>query len=90
MNEEQRKKTRQVQRVSNVHRNLVEKDFLLDAVIETVANIKIDNCHLVFGGGTSLSKCFCVTRRMSEDIDFKFAVNPYLPAKRTISRPYLG
>ena len=52
---------------------VVEKDFWVTAVLQTVFSLPIAE-HLVFKGGTSLSKGWKLIERFSEDIDL--AVDP--------------
>ena len=51
----------------------VEKDLWVTAVLQMVFSLPIAD-HLVFKGGTSLSKVWKVIRRFSEDIDL--AIDP--------------
>lgn len=51
----------------------VEKDLWVTAVLQMVFSLPIAD-HLVFKGGTSLSKVGKVIRRFSEDIDL--AIDP--------------
>ena len=57
----------------NLPAQVVEKDFWVTAVLQTVFSLPIAE-HLVFKGGTSLSKCWKLIERFSEDIDL--AVDP--------------
>lgn len=50
---------------------LVEKDFYLSKVIQAVYQYESDQLHCILHGGTSLSKCYRITQRMSEDCDFR-------------------
>lgn len=50
----------------------VEKDYYVSHLLEYLVR-EVPN--LVFKGGTSLSKCYKVIKRFSEDIDIHFAVN---------------
>ena len=56
--------------------SVLEKDFLLTDAIKIISeqntNPYID---LVFCGGTTLSKCYKIIQRMSEDVDFKMVFN---------------
>lgn len=54
---------------------VIEKDFWVTAILQTVFALPIAN-HLVFKGGTSLSKGWKLIERFSEDIDI--AVSPVL------------
>lgn len=58
---------------------VIEKDFWVTAILQTVFALPIAN-HLVFKGGTSLSKGWKLIERFSEDIDL--AIDPmYLGAQ---------
>ena len=48
---------------------LIEKDFWVCWILKQVFTIKGFNGWFVFKGGTSLSKCFNLIQRFSEDID---------------------
>ncbi|MGX7417351.1 nucleotidyl transferase AbiEii/AbiGii toxin family protein [Carnobacterium gallinarum] len=45
----------------------VEKDYFVSLLLERIA--KIEDVSVVFKGGTSLSKCYSIIDRFSEDID---------------------
>lgn len=45
----------------------VEKDYMVSVLLREIS--KIDFLDIVFKGGTSLSKCYDVINRFSEDID---------------------
>ena len=53
----------------DIHREYVEKDYWLTLVLKNI--IAKDNSY-VFKGGTSLSKCFNLIQRFSEDIDISY------------------
>lgn len=57
----------------NLPAQVVEKDFWVTAVLQTVFSLAMAE-HLVFKGGTSLSKGWKLIERFSEDIDL--AVDP--------------
>ena len=72
----------------NLPAQVVEKDFWVTAVLQIVFSLPIAK-HLVFKGGTSLSKGWKLIERFSEDIDL--AVDPVFlganegdPTKRQI------
>ena len=48
---------------------LIEKDFWVCWILKQLFTIKEFNGRLIFKGGTSLSKCFNLIQRFSEDID---------------------
>ena len=52
---------------------VVEKDFWVSAILQAVFALPVAG-HIVFKGGTSLSKCWKLIERFSEDIDL--AVDP--------------
>ena len=58
---------------------VVEKDFWVSAILQAVFALPVAG-HIVFKGGTSLSKCWKLIERFSEDIDL--AVDPYSLAHR--------
>lgn len=57
----------------NLPAQVIEKDFWVTAVLQTVFSLPIAE-HLVFKGGTSLSKGWKLIERFSEDIDL--AIDP--------------
>ena len=58
---------------NNIEKEYVEKDYWLTLVLKEVFNNDID---FVFKGGTSLSKCYHIINRFSEDVDIAY-VAPY-------------
>lgn len=46
---------------------IVEKDYFVSLLLKRIA--QIENVNIVFKGGTSLSKCYGLIKRFSEDID---------------------
>ena len=53
----------------NVMPQLVEKDFWVCWILKVLFPLQGIGAHLTFKGGTSLSKCYNVIQRFSEDID---------------------
>ena len=51
--------------------SIIEKDYYVTYIIHTLSDIKNEYFQLIFSGGTCLSKAHKITKRMSEDIDFK-------------------
>jgi len=62
----------------NIMPQLVEKDFWVCWILKTLFSLPEIGTHLTFKGGTSLSKCYNVIKRFSEDIDI------------SIERPFLS
>jgi predicted nucleotidyltransferase component of viral defense system len=50
---------------------LVEKDWYVVKALAAIAALDIGEFRLVFGGGTSLSRAYKLTKRMSKDVDLK-------------------
>jgi predicted nucleotidyltransferase component of viral defense system len=48
---------------------LIEKDFWVCWILKILFSLPESGDHLTFKGGTSLSKCYDVIRRFSEDVD---------------------
>lgn len=48
---------------------IIEKDFWVCWALEQIFNIPEINSHITFKGGTSLSKCYNIINRFSEDCD---------------------
>jgi len=53
----------------NVMPQLIEKDFWVCWMLKILFSLPKSGSHLTFKGGTSLSKCYDVIRRFSEDVD---------------------
>jgi len=53
----------------NVMPQLIEKDFWVCWMLKTLFSLPTVGSHLTFKGGTSLSKCYNVIKRFSEDVD---------------------
>lgn len=54
-----------------VNASLVEKDWYAMRIVAVVGAVTTPQMHLVFSGGTSLSKGYGLIQRFSEDLDFK-------------------
>src|SRR3989442_570918 len=54
---------------SNVQAEIVEKDFWVCWTLKELFGLPVIGEHLIFKGGTSLSKVFKVIERFSEDIN---------------------
>jgi predicted nucleotidyltransferase component of viral defense system len=52
-----------------VHEAIIEKDFWVCRALDYLFHDYTEKDHLVFKGGTSLSKAFGAIERFSEDID---------------------
>jgi len=77
---------RQIEEVSeelNLERYVIEKDYYVTKLLHTLSDIKNEHYRLVFQGGTCLSKAHGVTRRMSEDSDFRIEE---LPSGKDLAR----
>jgi len=53
----------------NVMPQLIEKDFWVCWILKILFSLPEAGSHLTFKGGTSLSKCYNVIKRFSEDVD---------------------
>ncbi len=53
----------------NIMPQLIEKDFWVCWILKILFSLPETGTHLTFKGGTSLSKCYNVIKRFSEDID---------------------
>ena len=51
--------------------SVIEKDYYVTQVIQTLSSTENEYFRLVFCGGTCLAKAHKVVQRMSEDVDFK-------------------
>lgn len=69
----------------SIEPTIVEKDYF---VTITLGELNKKNENFVFKGGTSLSKCFGIIKRFSEDIDISFdqAAGVLTEGKKEISK----
>lgn len=67
----------------NIMPQLVEKDFWVCWILKVLFSLPEVGEHLTFKGGTSLSKCYNVIKRFSEDIDISIE-RPFLSKAKTI------
>jgi|GEM_PF-362044 len=68
--------------------SFVEKDFYVTQLIHILSEIKNPNYCLYFQGGTCLAKAYQITERMSEDCDFRIALQPGVFFKRDALREF--
>ncbi|MBS0350225.1 MAG: nucleotidyl transferase AbiEii/AbiGii toxin family protein [Proteobacteria bacterium] len=66
----------------------IEKDFYVTQLIHALSEIKNPHYYLYFQGGTCLSKAYRITERMSEDCDFRIALQPGVSFKRETLRQF--
>jgi hypothetical protein len=59
---------RRVQAENGFHRQIIEKDWWVTAVLRALFSLPYAG-HISFKGGTNLSKCWHLINRMSEDVD---------------------
>lgn len=52
-------------------KSIVEKDYFVTRLLNKLSQINNEHFKLVFAGGTCLAKAHRITKRMSEDADFK-------------------
>ena len=67
----------------NIMPQLIEKDFWVCWILKVLFSLPEAGTHLTFKGGTSLSKCYNVIKRFSEDIDISIE-RPFLSATKPI------
>jgi len=67
----------------NIMPQLVEKDFWVCWILKVLFSLPEVGGHLTFKGGTSLSKCYNVIKRFSEDIDISIE-RTFLSKTKTI------
>lgn len=67
----------------NIMPQLVEKDLWVCWILKILFSLPDIGEHLTFKGGTSLSKCYNVIKRFSEDIDISIE-RPFLSGVRAI------
>lgn len=66
----------------------VEKDFYVTQIIHILSQIKNPHYQLYFQGGTALAKAYKITERMSEDCDFRIALQPGMSFNRSTLREF--
>ncbi|MFH0732628.1 MAG: nucleotidyl transferase AbiEii/AbiGii toxin family protein, partial [Candidatus Omnitrophota bacterium] len=62
---------------------LIEKDFWVCWILKILFSLPSAGSHLTFKGGTSLSKCYNVIKRFSEDVDVSIE-RPFLASRESI------
>ena len=67
--EERRTIFRNTAQKMGVHEAVIEKDYWVCLILDHLFHKSRFRKHLAFKGGTSLSKCFSLIKRFSEDID---------------------
>jgi len=67
----------------NVMPQLIEKDFWVCWILKILFSLPKSGNHLTFKGGTSLSKCYDVIKRFSEDVDISIE-RTFLSSKASI------
>jgi len=67
----------------NIMPQLVEKDFWVCWILKVLFSLPEVGGHLTFKGGTSLSKCYNIIKRFSENIDISIE-RPFLSKVKTI------
>lgn len=67
----------------NIMPQLVEKDFWVCWILKALFSLPEVGTHLTFKGGTSLSKCYNIIKRFSEDIDISLE-RPFLSKTKAI------
>lgn len=59
--------------------SFIEKDARVAELLSALSNIEMpDGMSLVFAGGTCLARAYCLTARMSEDVDIKLTLDASL------------
>lgn len=67
--------------------SFIEKDYFMTKIIHALSDFQSEGIRPVFCGGTSLSKCFGLIERFSEDIDFRgVSDQDAMPSKGARSR----
>ena len=66
------------ERTSSHKAHLLEKDVWVVATLRALFDAPFAG-HLIFKGGTSLSKAWCAIRRFSEDIDITYDIRAFAP-----------
>jgi predicted nucleotidyltransferase component of viral defense system len=65
---------------------MVEKDWHVAQVLAFLSQHSFSGYHIIFSGGTSLSKAHGLIQRFSEDIDFKVTTDEASPDRETLSQ----
>lgn len=61
--------------LTGISTGLIEKDYYVTRVLSILSSLDHSPFKLIFSGGTCLAKAHKITKRMSEDIDFKIEQN---------------
>jgi hypothetical protein len=69
-------KIKETSDVLDLHESIIEKDYYVTQLIQTLSSIENEYFRLVFCGGTCLAKAHRIVQRMSEDVDFKIQRKP--------------
>jgi Nucleotidyl transferase AbiEii toxin, Type IV TA system len=64
-------KIKETSDVLDLHESIIEKDYYVTQLIQTLSDVENEYFRLVFCGGTCLAKAHRIVQRMSEDVDFK-------------------
>ena len=67
----------------NMMPSLIEKDFWVCWILKVLFSLSDIGNHLTFKGGTSLSKCYNLIKRFSEDVDVSIE-RAFLSSEETI------
>lgn len=69
--------------VGELTAGILEKDIHVTDALEALFTAELPGVHLIFCGGTSLSKGYDLIKRMSEDVDLKIELAPYAGQSKT-------
>ena len=69
--------------LKQIHPALVEKDYYVTEILRYLSNAIPS---MIFKGGTSLSKCYGLTERFSEDIDITLSSEPTNGVKQNLKK----
>ena len=67
-----------------VGEGLIEKEWHAVNIVEIVHQLRLPGLSPIFAGGTSLSAAYDLTKRFSEDVDFKLAKSGKRPGPATV------
>ena len=77
---------------TKIAKSIVEKDYYVTMILKCLAQSSLEPGTLkpVFKGGTSLSKCFHLIDRFSEDIDITFVERLGKPRRKKLKYKIVG
>jgi len=90
MNTPNKKLIEEVALIKGISETFVEKDWYVTQVIQKISTIHYEDFHVIFTGGTALSKAHGLIQRFSEDIDFRVITSTLAQKSRSEQKRLLS